>query len=64
MWIEYKKTFLVFVDEAQKNSELMDAVHMSFNKLSQDIGVAQRTIRDYYENMEDCLVIEKIEEPL
>jgi predicted AAA+ superfamily ATPase len=33
----------------------------NFNKISQDIGVAQTTITNYYQILEDCLIIERIE---
>lgn len=34
---------------------------MNFRKLSQDIGVAHTTIADYYQILEDCLILERIE---
>ena len=34
---------------------------VNFRKLSQEIGVAQTTIMDYYQILEDCLIAERIE---
>jgi predicted AAA+ superfamily ATPase len=34
---------------------------MNFNKLSQEIGVAGSTIADYYQILEDCLIINRID---
>lgn len=34
---------------------------INFSKLSQEIGVAHTTVRDYYGILEDCLIIERIE---
>ena len=34
---------------------------VNFSKLSQEIGVAHTTIASYYEIMEDCLIVERVE---
>ncbi|MCH9644859.1 MAG: AAA family ATPase [Gammaproteobacteria bacterium] len=33
----------------------------NFSRISQDIGVAQTTIKAYYQVLEDCLIVERIE---
>lgn len=34
---------------------------VNFRKLSQEIGVAHTTIKDYYQVLEDCLIVERID---
>jgi predicted AAA+ superfamily ATPase len=34
---------------------------VNFDKISQDVGVARSTIKSYYQVLEDCLIVEKIE---
>jgi len=34
---------------------------VNFRKLSQEIGVAHTTIKDYYQVLEDCLIVERVE---
>ena len=34
---------------------------VNFSRLSQDIGIAQTTIGNYYQILEDCLIVERIE---
>lgn len=34
---------------------------VNFRKLSQEIGVAHTTIKDYYQILEDCLIVERVD---
>lgn len=34
---------------------------VNFSKLSQEIGVAHTTIKDYYQVLEDCLIVERVD---
>jgi len=34
---------------------------VNFRKLSQEIGVAHTTIKDYYQVLEDCLIVERVD---
>lgn len=34
---------------------------INFSKLSQEIGISHTTIRDYYEILDDCLIVERID---
>lgn len=34
---------------------------VNFRKLSQEIGVSHTTIKDYYQVLEDCLIVERVE---
>lgn len=34
---------------------------LNFSRLSQDIGVADTTIKNYYQVLEDCLIIHRID---
>lgn len=50
-------SFARFLELAAVNSGKL----INFRKLSQEIGVAHTTIASYYEVLEDCLIIERIE---